>query len=764
MAVRAKDALCPKTRLERVRAHERPDPRFPMDTVYVVFTAVESEGCSEKFLGLVTEREIARFPRRTFADLLPLSAPTLDPEQVLELTCEPDNSGWDDEPLPRAVVTKDGRFLGVVSNDSAFAALFRWQRALLEETRQTNRLLEEDHAQLRAWSTHLMDLHEASRTLLGLLAHTTLHQDLLQGGIEAFAKVLQARYGAIGILDEDGVRYKLFVYTGLSAEQAAHIGRFPEGKGLLGVVVRQNQALRIDDMGKDPRSVGFPPNHPPMTSLLAVPVSYRSRVHGRIYLSEKLDGSAFTAGDELLASSFAHSLSLVLDNALEMEEIQRAKQRLDYMAHFDHLTGLPNRELLFDRIEQAIACSTRNCGQIAILFLDIDNFKNVNDTLGHIYGDQLLKSAADRLRDCVRSCDTVARLGGDEFVILLNNLDDPRHAMLVAEKLMAALNKPFVLDNEYESFVSASIGIVIHPADGDTCHTLLKHADMAMYHAKSLGRNNCQFFESALNDRIHQRLEKEKHLRRALDKGELMQHYQPKVDLETGAVIGVEALLRWHSPTLGPITPAEFIPIAEETGLILSIGQWTIRTACFQAKAWHDLGYSHLTVAVNLSPVQFRDPCLVESVRQALLDSGLRPSALELEITESVLMQSTERSVALLMALKSLGVTFSLDDFGTGYSSLNYLKRFPIDCLKIDQSFVRDLDGNEDDLAIVTAIIVMAESLNLYTVAEGVETSEQLELLRSRRCTLAQGFLLGRPVSADEITRLLETGRVERIG
>lgn len=761
MAVKVKDALCAKTRIERVSPHDRPSSSHIPGTVYAVFEPVECAGPHGKFLGLVTEREIARFPQRLFADLIPLGAnsPPYAPDHVLEPACGLEESGWADGDLPRPVVAEDGAFLGIVSHGSAFAALFQWQRSLLAETQRINRMLEEDHAQLRAWSSHLMDLHEASRTLLGLLAHTTLHQDLLQGGIEALTKVLQARYGAIGILDESGERYKLFVFTGMSYEQALRIGRFPEGRGLLGVVVRENQALRLEDMRKDPRSVGFPAHHPDMSSLLAVPVSYRSRVHGRIYLSEKLDGSPFTTGDELLAASFAHSLSLVLDNALEMEEIHRAKQRLDYMAHFDHLTGLPNRELLFDRIEQAIACGRRNGSRVAILFLDLDNFKNVNDTLGHIYGDQLLKSAADRLKECVRACDTVARLGGDEFVILLTNLDDAHYALLVAEKLLAALNQPFVLENKYESFVSASIGIVVHPEDGGTCHELLKHADTAMYHAKSQGRNNCQFFEPALNTRIHQRLEKEKHLRRALENGELAQCYQPKVDLETGAMIGVEALLRWHCPKLGPIAPAEFIPIAEETGLILSIGQWTIRTACAQAKAWHDLGHEHLTVAVNLSPVQFRDAQLAETVRQALADTGLRPSALELEITESVLMQSTERSIALLMELKGLGVTFSLDDFGTGYSSLSYLKRFPIDCLKIDQSFVRDLTGDTDDLAIVTAIIVMAESLNLSTVAEGVETNEQLELLRGRGCTLAQGFLLGKPASAEDITRMLEAGK-----
>jgi diguanylate cyclase (GGDEF)-like protein len=754
------DALCQNHKVIQVHVDERPSSNRLVGTIYAVFDSAEGSGDADKFLGLVTEREISIFPQRIFADLLaPHAPPPLTPDLPLEGVYGDagEIAYGEDTPLP--VVDCDGAFLGVITRNSVLTALFRQQHQLLGEAEKLNELLEEDRAQLAAWSSRLTELHQASRTLLGLLTHTTLHIDLLQAGIEALAKLLQARYGAIGLLDGKG-DLKQFVYTGISAEAAARIDHFPEGRGLLGIVVRENQALRLDDLSRDPRSTGFPAHHPPMKTLLAVPISHLHHVYGRIYLCDKFDDTPFSPEDEVLALSFAHSLSLVLDNAREMEEIRQAQHRLDFVAHYDSLTGLPNRTLFLDRLQQAIAQATRNDKCIGLLFLDIDNFKFINDTLGHAHGDELLKGAAQRVRECIRGNDTVARLGGDEFTIMLVELDDGQHAAAVAKKVLDAVAKPFLLD-EHESYVTASIGIAVYPGDGNSIQLLLKHADTAMYHAKAQGKNNYQFYAPGMNEKAQQRLTVEQHLRRALENGEFTLYYQPQVDLANGGIVGVEGLLRWTCYQLGPVPPSEFIPIAEETGLIAPIGEWVIETACRQARQWHVQGHDRLRMAINLSSLQFRQKNLARDIWRILEESGLRAEFLELEITESALMQSTDNTIAMLKQLKEIGVHFSIDDFGTGYSSLSYLKRFPISSLKIDQSFVRDIASDADDAAIVIAIIAMAESLKLNTVAEGVETVAQLDFLREHGCRTAQGYYFGRPSPAADISRLLDGGPPE---
>jgi diguanylate cyclase (GGDEF)-like protein len=445
---------------------------------------------------------------------------------------------------------------------------------------------------------------------------------------------------------------------------------------------------------------------------------------------------------------------------------RRAEDRIRELAFFDEVTGLPNRALFKDRLTQALALAKRHKRPAAVMFLDLDNFKRVNDTLGHSNGDLLLIEVARRLQARVRESDSVtqanprtveqdlARFGGDEFTLLLTELADGSDAGLVARRLLAALADPVQIER-HEVPITASIGIAVYPDDGEDAETLLKNADMAMYFAKRDGRNNFQFFTEAMNASVLKRMTMESHLRRALELGELFLHYQPQVDVASGAVSGAEALLRWSSAELGNIPPAEFIPLAEETGLILPIGEWVLRTACAQAKAWHDAGMQLPRIAVNVSVRQFAQEGFPALVDQILKEVGLEPSALEIEITESVLVKDAAVALHTLQALKALGVCLAIDDFGTGYSSLAYLKQFPIDRLKIDRSFIRSVSSNPQDRAIAAAVIAMAESMNLVVTAEGVETEGQLSFLRSQQCDEAQGFLVSRPLPFMEIAKFL---------
>lgn len=496
-----------------------------------------------------------------------------------------------------------------------------------------------------------------------------------------------------------------------------------------------------------------------MTSLLAVPVSHSGRVYGRIYLCDKMGGKSFTEADELLAMSFAHSLSLVLDNAREIEEIRSARQHLDYLAHFDTLTGLPNRELASDRIHQALAQAHRSGNNVAVLFVDLDNFKHVNDSFGHGVGDQLLKVVATRLQECVREGDTLARLSGDEFLVMLPNIEGAQAAAIVAQKVLDALAPPCTLDNQ-EIFTGASIGISIFPVDAANMDDLLRTADTAMYHAKSVGRNVYQFFTSGMNTAARRYTDLEHALRRALERNEFELHYQPQVSLKNGEIVGVEALLRWKNSDYGQVSPAEFIPIAENTGLILPIGEWVLKTACKQGKRWADMGYGYLRVAVNLSARQFRDRNFIQTLANILHETILPLSMLELELTESMMMEDIDTVVPQLNKIKTMGIRISIDDFGTGYSSLSYLRQFPIGMLKIDQSFVRDVSHNPDAAAIARAIINMAHSLRLDVIAEGVETEEQLEFLKHHQCNEIQGYLFSKPLPEEQLTSLLREGRL----
>ena len=432
----------------------------------------------------------------------------------------------------------------------------------------------------------------------------------------------------------------------------------------------------------------------------------------------------------------------------EIQERVQAEARIEFLAYHDALTHLPNRDLTRDRMVQAIADARRNKQLTALVFIDLDNFKSVNDTLGHAAGDTLLKTVAYRLKEQVREVDTVGRQGGDEFLVVLKDLRDADGVSAVVAKLVDSLQRPIEVDG-HELATTASIGIAMYPHDGDDFDALLQKADTAMYRAKSEGRNTYRFYDEHMNAEALQRLNIRNGLRKALDSGQFLLHYQPQIDLRSGRLQGVEALVRWQHPVWGMVSPAQFIPIAEESGLIVQLGTWVVQEACAQAARWHGQGWSALTMGVNLSAVQFQRGDVEAVVASALSASGLPAGALELELTESVLMSDPDAVQGRLRALTSMGVRLAIDDFGTGYSSLSYLKRFAVNRLKIDQSFVRELARNPEDLAIVRAIIQMASSLGLETIAEGVETEQVATLLLELGCQQAQGYWIARPMTAD---------------
>ena len=445
----------------------------------------------------------------------------------------------------------------------------------------------------------------------------------------------------------------------------------------------------------------------------------------------------------------------------DLEERKRVEQSIRHIAHHDALTGLPNRSLFRDRLTHAMAQADRYHQKLAVMFLDLDRFKAINDTLGHNVGDQLLKIAAERLRSCVRDSDTVARLGGDEFTVIVEDIVEDHDAAAVAQKILDTLSQPFNLYG-HEVFISVSVGVTLYPNDDENADNLLRNADSAMYRAKEFGRNNFQFYVAEMNIKARERLMLESSLRRALDRNEFMLYYQPRVSLQSGRVIGAEALLRWRHPELGLVPPSEFIPILDETGMIIPVGDWALREACRQNREWQDMGLPPIRVAVNLSVRQFMQKDLADTVVRALEAANLSAEHLEVEITEDLFLEHNQTNIITLARLKNMGIHISIDDFGTGYSSLSYLKRLPIDTLKIDQSFVRDI-GDPDNKAIASAIIAMASSLRLNVLAEGVETDEQLAFLRAQGCNEIQGFSFSHPLPAEDFAQLLREGRQMRL-
>lgn len=445
-------------------------------------------------------------------------------------------------------------------------------------------------------------------------------------------------------------------------------------------------------------------------------------------------------------------LSLILHNVTERKNFEL---QLMHQAHHDPLTGLPNRLLLYDRLLHSLATAARKKHTLCVMLLDLDNFKNINDTLGHTFGDQLLISVTKRLKTLVRASDTIARIGGDEFVIILSQISGSEDAVTISRRYLEELSRPFTV-HENEIHLSASIGIAQYPDDGSEPETLFKKADTAMYHVKARGRNGIQFFTEELNIRVSRRLALESRLRHAIAQNELSLNFQPQIDLATGRIVGMEALLRWTSSELGPVSPGDFIHVAEETGLIVPIGAWALREACIQHRKWEDEGLPPLRMAVNLSPRQFAEKDLVGMVQTVIDETGITPSLLDLEVTESLMMNNVNDSISKMESLKALGISLSIDDFGTGYSSLSCLHMFPLDMLKIDRSFVLEI-GKGDKSVIIRAIVAMAHSLGLTVVAEGVETHEQLAFLKSHRCEEVQGFYFSRPLSAEKFSTLIKT-------
>jgi diguanylate cyclase (GGDEF)-like protein len=459
----------------------------------------------------------------------------------------------------------------------------------------------------------------------------------------------------------------------------------------------------------------------------------------------------------MMQEANAHLVIAAIEAHRQAEQAHTDKVQMDHLAHHDVLTGLPNRMLLQDRLSKAIELARRQGKQLAVMFMDLDRFKLINDSLGHVVGDRLLQSVARRLVDCVRQSDTISRQGGDEFVLLLPSIERAEDAAFSAQKILAVLAQPYHIGGN-DLDISGSIGISIYPDDGQDAETLIKSADTAMYYAKENGRNRYTFFEQSMNARVIQRQSVEASLRLALERQEFVLHYQPKINLRSHSIVGVEAFIRWQRPEHGMLLPGQFIPVAEDCGLILQIGRWVLREACLQAQAWRQAGLPEVTIAVNTSAVEFRAPDFLDNLRATLADAHLESHHLELELTENVLMRDAEFAGSVLYALADLGVKLAVDDFGTGCSSLSYLRKFPIDTLKIDQSFVSRMTSNPEDASIVSAVIGMGRNLQRRVIAEGVETREQFVFLMAQHCDEGQGYFFGPPMTAEALATLLRTG------
>ncbi len=514
--------------------------------------------------------------------------------------------------------------------------------------------------------------------------------------------------------------------------------------------LEHNEPLVVADLRNETRFAAYRfEQEAEVSSAIAVIIHGEDKPYGVLSAHSK-QTRRFSA-DEV---NFVQSVANVLATAIERKA---AEERLAQLAQFDPLTGLPNRNLFRDRLSLAVARAQRDERLTALLFLDLDQFKEINDTLGHEAGDQVLKNVSARLRGCLRADDTIARLGGDEFTVIVEDMQSSAQIERVAEKVLHAFANPIHVD-EKEFFVTPSIGVAVYPYDGKDGDSLLKHADIAMYQAKNEGRNTVQFYASTMSAAASDRVSLERSLRQAIERKEFLVYYQPVVDMQTGAIVSVEALLRWQHPEWGLVAPGRFLQVAEQTGLIVPIGEWVLHEACAQSARWQQAGLAPIRVAVNLSARQFRKSNLVDVIGSALRASALPGQCLELEITESLLMESPEVSSKLLDKLKSMGIHVTLDDFGTGYSSFSYLKHFPLDTMKIDRSFVRDITSDPDDAAIVVGMTELAHSLGLKVIAEGTETQEQAQFLRTHRCDYAQGYLFSRPQPADELLGVLKKG------
>ena len=593
-------------------------------------------------------------------------------------------------------------------------------------------------------------------TVLEMIATSTPLEEVLTQLSHLVESQMEGVTVSILLLDDDGLHLRHGAAPSLATAYAQAIDGVAIGPnvGSCGTAVFRGEAVIVSDILQDPLWDDF--------RALAAPYGFRACWSNPILShARKALGTFALYAHEVRRPSLAETQMIDMATRLARLAIERqlTEERVRHMAHHDALTGLPNRILLEDRLKQAMFYAQRYGRLVTVVFIDLDNFKLVNDSLGHGVGDELLKIIADRMVKCVRRTDTVVRLGGDEFVILL--FDQPDQTATITptlQKIQETMAQP-VLIGGHKLMISGSMGLATYPVDGTDTETLLRNADAAMYRAKELGRNGYQFYTSEMNSKIQERLALQDGLRHAIAHGEFRLLYQPQVDLHSGQIIGVEALIRWQHPELGMVSPVRFIPLAEESGLIVPIGDWVIHTACRQNKAWQEAGMPPITMSVNISARQFMDKKLVGSVAQALQTSGLDAKYLELELTETMIMQNQQQAIATMQELQATGVQLSIDDFGTGYSSLSALKSFPICRLKIDQSFVRDIPGDESDKAIATAVISLGHRLNLKVIAEGVETEAQQSFLRDNGCDEMQGYLFSKPVPPEEISQLLQVPR-----
>ena len=564
------------------------------------------------------------------------------------------------------------------------------------------------------------------------------------------------RMAWIGLVSRDGTEFTPTAWSGVDEGYLDKITTYIKDKGvnslqLVARALQKKSPIVCNDFDSDSRVVYWRTDalQRGYRSMGIFPLMRDNHPVGlfTLYASEP---DFFDMEEVKLLTELTANISYALE-FLEKED------KLNYLAYHDALTGLPGRTLFQDRLTQAITNAHRHEDTLGVLFIDLDHFKNINDSLGHHAGDILLKQVAALFTSCMREDDTVARLGGDEFVVILPNMASEDEAWLVSQKILKLMTKPFTIES-HELFITCSIGIALYPKDGKDARTLLQSADGALYLAKNKGRNNAQFCTAEMNAKALERLTLENDLRQALNRREFLLHYQPRVDMISGEITGMEALVRWQHPVQGLLYPTQFIPIAEESGLIVPLGEWVLRTACEQNKAWQRAGLKPVSIAVNLSARQFKQQDLVELISRVLEETELSPSYLELELTESMVMQHVEAAISTLNQFKEIGVKISIDDFGIGYSSLNYLKHFPIGFLKIDQSFVRDITTNRDDAAIAKIIISMAHDLGLKVIAEGVETKEQKSFLHLHSCDEIQGFFYSKPIPAEEFETLLKEG------